>query len=88
MAEVQRWNANTTLVNVQFDWEHDPTQRPVRLTSPSPAEGDPVRISMGGAEVEGVIAGFKAGVLHVRLEKPKMQKAGARTTNRRNNAAG
>jgi hypothetical protein len=34
-----------------------------------------VRIGMGGAEVEAVIVRVSVGVLHLRLAKPKMQKA-------------
>jgi hypothetical protein len=84
-----RWNANTTLQGVQFDWEEKPTLRSVRLTSPSPQEGEPVRISMGGAEVEAVTLKVAVGALHVRLAKPKMQKADAPTRARgRKKAAG
>jgi hypothetical protein len=82
-----RWNEQTTLIDVQFEWEDTPTPRPVRLTSASPKDGDPVRVSMGGAEVEGVIVRSAAGVLHVRLAKPKMQKADARTRARRKGKA-
>jgi hypothetical protein len=78
-----RWNARPTLQAVQFDWEREPTARPVRLTGPSPAEAEPVRVSMGGAEVEGVITGFASAVLHVRLPKAKMQKATKRGRVRR-----
>ena len=67
IAEGPRWNSWTTLQAVQFDWEHEPTPRPVRLTSPSPKEGEPVRIAMGGAEVEGVVVESAGGVLHVRV---------------------
>jgi hypothetical protein len=81
-----RWNANTTLLGVQFDWEETPTPRSVRLTSPSPHEGEPVRIGMGGAEVEAVILKAAVGVLHVRLAKPKMQKAVGRIPTHRESA--
>jgi hypothetical protein len=70
-----RWNEKTTLQDVQFDWEESPTQRLVRLTNSHPEKGGPVRVGMGGAEVEAVIAGSSVGVLHVRLAKAKMQKA-------------
>ena len=87
MSEAPNWNQRTTLIDVQFEWEDTPTPRPVRLTSTSPKDGDSVRVSMGGAEVEGVIVGFETCVLHVRLEKPKMQKADARTPARRKKTA-
>jgi hypothetical protein len=77
------WNANTTLQGVQFEWEDKPIPRPVRLTSPSPKEGEPVRITIGGAEVECVIVRSLVGVLHVRLAKGKMQKAVSGTLARR-----
>ena len=78
MSAAPRWNLSTTLIDVQFDWEDSPNPRPVRLTSTSPKGGDKVRVSMGGAEVEGVIDALTSGVLHVRLPKLKMQKADAR----------
>jgi hypothetical protein len=83
-----RWALKTILQGVQFDWEDAPTPRPVRLTGLSPEEGAPVRIGMSGVEVEAVIAGFEAGVLHVRLAKPKMQKANTRVPRRRKKAVG
>jgi hypothetical protein len=82
-----RWNQKTILLAVQFDWEDEPTSRPVRLTGLSPIAGEPVRISMGGAEVEGMIVKSEVGVVHVRLAKPKMQKAEARTPTRRKKAS-
>lgn len=82
-----RWNEQTTLIEIQFDWEDKPAPTPVRLTSTSPKDGDPVRVSMGGAEVEGVIDRFAAGILHVRLPKAKMQKAVGRAPIRRRKAA-
>ena len=82
------WNPRTTLIEVQFDWEDTPTPRPGRLTSTSPRDGEPVRVSMGGAELESVIDRFAGGVLHVRLPKGKMQKATAQTPARRRKAAG
>jgi hypothetical protein len=78
MSGAPTWNERTILIDVQFEWEDTATARPVRLTSTSPKEGDPVRITMGGAEFEGMIVRSAAGVLHVRLAKPKMQKADAR----------
>jgi hypothetical protein len=44
--------------------------------------GDPVRIGLGGAEVEGVIVESAAGVLHVRVAKA-MRKATGRTVERK-----
>ena len=77
MSEAPNWNQRTTLIDVQFEWEDTPTPRPVRLTSTSPKDGDPVRVSMGGAEVVGVIDEVTSAVFHVRLPKLKMQKAQA-----------
>lgn len=74
MAGEPRWNPSTTLQDVQFDWEDTQTPRPVRLTGPSPKSGEPVRVAMGGAEVEGVIADLKSAVLHVRLPELKMER--------------
>jgi hypothetical protein len=54
----------------------------------SPRDGDPVRLSMGGAELEAVIDRFAAGVVYVRLAKPKMQKAASRLPRRQKGAAG
>jgi hypothetical protein len=83
MSEAPNWNERTTLIDVQFDWEEKPTPRPVRLTSTSPKDGDSVRVSMGGAEVEGVVDRFTGGILHIRLPKAKMQRATRRTPARR-----
>ena len=83
MSEAPNWNQRTTLIDVQFEWEDSPTARPVRLISTSPKDGDPVRVSMGGAELEAVIDRFAGGVLHVRLAKAKMQKAVGRPSVRR-----
>jgi hypothetical protein len=80
MSETPNWNQRTTLIDAQFEWEVAPTPRPVRLTSTSPTDGDPVRVSMGGAEVEGVIDRFTGGVLQVRIAKRKMKKAAGRST--------
>jgi hypothetical protein len=87
MTEGMRWNSRTTLQGVQFEWEEEPTRRLVRLAGSSPEEGAPVRIGMSGAEVEAVIVRSSPGVLHVRLAKPKMQKADARTPARGKKAA-
>ena len=75
-----------TLQGVQFEWEDKPIPRSVRLTGPSPEEGAPVRIGMGGAEVECVIVRSLVGVLHVRLARAKMQKAVGRTPAHRKSA--
>ena len=83
MSRLPIWNQRTTLIDVQFEWEDTPTPRPVRLTSTSPKDGDPVRVSIGGAEVEAVIGRFEAGVLHVRLAKARIQKAVGRPSVRR-----
>jgi hypothetical protein len=88
MAAAPRWNANTTLVGVQFDWEDTPTPRSIRLTSPSPQEAEAVRVAMGGAEVEAVIVKVAVGVLHVRLARAKMQKAVSGTPAHRQSALG
>ena len=77
MAEQPRWNPRATLQDVQFEWEDEPAARPVRLTTALPKEGEPVRIGMAGAEVQGVIVELVSAVLHVRLSKLKMQKADA-----------
>ena len=74
-----RWNQQTTLMDIQFDWENTPTPRPVRLTGTSPTAGDPARVSMGGAEEEGVIDRFNGGVLHVQLPKARMQRSEMRS---------
>jgi hypothetical protein len=78
MADEPRWNPTTTLEAVQFDWEHEPTTGPVRFASLSPIHGEPARIGMPGAEVEGVIDELRSGVLPVRLPKLTMRKADAR----------
>ena len=83
MAAAPRWDANTTVRDVQFDWEKIPTPRPVRLAGASPRAGEPVRIGLGGAEVEAVIVELANAVLYVRLVKPKMQKATGRRPLRR-----
>jgi hypothetical protein len=83
MAGAPHWNARTTLLAVQFDWEDKPTPRTVRLTRLSPREGDAVRIGIAGAEVEGVIAQLTPGVVHIRLPKLKMQKSAPRPITRR-----
>jgi hypothetical protein len=75
MVERQRWNSRTLLQGVQFDWEDKPTPRSVRLTGSVAKEGEPVRVGVSGAEIEGVIIEVTVGVLHVRLAKAKMQKA-------------
>ena len=59
-----------------------PTVRAVRLTGPSPKPGEPVRIGIGGAEVESVIVRYEAGVLHVGVAKA-MQKATGRGRERK-----
>jgi hypothetical protein len=71
-------NQRTTLIDVQFGWEDAPTPRAVRLTSASPKDGGPVRVSMGGAEIEDAIDRFASGILHVRLPKAKMERADMR----------
>ena len=83
MAGEPRWSPSATLQNVQFDWEDKPTPRPVRLTTPTPKPGEPVRTAMGGAEVEGVIDDLRSAVLHVRLPNLRMQKADTRRRVRR-----
>jgi hypothetical protein len=82
MAERLRWNSGTILHGVQFDWEDAPTPRSVRLTGPTPKDGEAVRIGVSGAEIEGVIVRAAVGVLHVRLAKPKMKRADARARDR------
>lgn len=83
MADAPRWNANATVRDVQFEWEKIPTPRSVRLAGDVPREGEPVRIGIGGAEVEGMIARFESAVLYVRLAKPAMRKATGRKPARR-----
>jgi len=78
-----RWNPTATIHAVQFEWEDEPTPRPVRLTTTAPIPGEPVRIELFGAEVEGVIVQLSSAVLHVRLPKLKMQSAAARKSLRR-----
>lgn len=72
MAKAPRWTAHTKLRSVQFEWEDEPTTRPVRLARPLPREGEPARIGMGeGVEVECVIVRVSAGVLYVQLAQPQ-----------------
>jgi hypothetical protein len=50
-----RWNDWACVQPVQFDYEAKPIARAVRLTGPSTRRGDPVRVLVGGAELEGRI---------------------------------
>ena len=60
MSDAPNWNQRTTLIDVQFTRERTATARPVPLTTTSPKDGDPMRVSMGGAEVEAIIGRFGA----------------------------
>ena len=51
----KRWNPRTLLFRVQLDYESKARERDVRLIGPKPRVGDPVRVALGGAEVEGQI---------------------------------
>ena len=62
-----RFNDWTQVMSVQLETEGQPDYRPVRLSSPAARVGDPVRVTIAGAEVEGVIAAVLYSVLHVRI---------------------
>jgi hypothetical protein len=67
MSDAIRWNNWTLVQPVQFDYETRATPRTVRLCCPAARVGDPVRIGMGGAEIDAVITAVTHSVLHVRL---------------------
>jgi hypothetical protein len=52
---------------VQFEWEDEPHLREVRLVNASARVGDPVNVTVGGAEVEGRIESVESSVLRVRV---------------------
>jgi hypothetical protein len=54
---------------VQFEHERAPSPREVRLCGPTARVGDPVRVAMGGAEVEGWIAEVAQAILYVEIGK-------------------
>lgn len=62
-----RWNDGTYVQPVQLDYETTPTPRAVRLAGPAARVGDPVRVLMGGAEVEGRIIAVAYSILYVQL---------------------
>jgi hypothetical protein len=64
----RRWNEQTLLRAVQFDYEKVPKQRPVRLAATTAVVGDPVRIGVSGVEVEGRIIDTGGPVLRVKLK--------------------
>ena len=64
------WNRRTLLFRVQLDYESQPKEREVRLKfSAKPQIGDPVRVALGGAEIEGQIVEIAGSVLHVQITK-------------------
>jgi hypothetical protein len=60
-----RWNDWTRVQPVQFDYEDRAKPRAVRLTGPSTRRGDPVRVQVGGVEIEGRILEIAHSVLLV-----------------------
>jgi hypothetical protein len=70
-----RWNAWSLLRAVQFDYEKEPKERPVRLAAPTAVVGDPVRVGMSGVEIEGRITDTSSPVLRMKV-KPTALRAG------------
>ena len=65
----RRWNGRTLLFRVQLDYESKAKEREVRLIGSKPRAGDPVRVALGGAEVEGQIVDVAGSVVHVQITK-------------------
>jgi hypothetical protein len=63
-----RWNTWATIHAVQWDWEKEPKERQVRLVAAVPQAGDPVRVRMSGAEIEGIITDASTPVLRVKVK--------------------
>ena len=55
------------LLRVQLDYESKPKEREVRLIGSERYVGDPVRVSLGGAEIEGEIVAVEGPIVHVQL---------------------
>ena len=68
-----RWNTWAGVQAVQFDWEKQPKDRQVRLAAPIARVGDPVRIRMSGAEIEGVITDASGPVLKVKVKATQVK---------------
>jgi hypothetical protein len=62
-----RWNNWTRLQPVHFEWEDEPQLREVRLSNVSVHVGDPVRVAVGGAEIEARIEAVASSTLRVRV---------------------
>ena len=75
-----RWNTWAGVQPVQWDWEKQPKDRQVRLAAPTAHAGDPVRIRMAGAEVEGIIIDASTPVLRVKLKSTPVKAQPKRRT--------
>ena len=73
-----RWNTWAGIQVVQLDFEKAPKERRVRLATPTPIVGDPVRIGMSGVEIEGRIASIAGNVLHVKVKATQLRARPAR----------
>ena len=65
----KRWNPRTLLHRVQLDYESKAKEREVRLIASKPRVGDPVRVAVGGVEIEGQIVDIVRSTLHVQITK-------------------
>ena len=65
---------------VLLDFEKAPNLRPVRLAAPSARVGDPVRVGMSGAEIEGRISATSGFVLHVKVKATQLRAERKRRT--------
>ena len=53
---------------MRLDFEKTPKERSVCLAGPAARVGDPVRLSLSGAEIEGQIASIAGSVLLVKVK--------------------
>jgi hypothetical protein len=66
-AAVTSWNKSKHLRLVQFEWENESRLRDVRLASKFPQVGDPVRVTVDGAEIEARIEAIESSLMRVRV---------------------